>query len=172
MSISTVRALFVDARLAGRRLGATTVAGMLLADIGDTPYNIMLLLHILAMFVAFAPAFVHPFIDNDTRGMPEARQRIYGAALIVGGLLGFGVAGMSGKDANDELFISVSDSWVWPSVVLWLAMNGVLHGMILKGEKAVAAGDESSVKTVALGGQLITVMFLVTLYLMVFKPGA
>ncbi len=51
-------------------------------------------------------------------------------------------------------------------------MNGVLHGMILKGEKAVAAGDESSVKTVALGGQLITVMFLITLYLMVFKPGA
>jgi hypothetical protein len=156
---------------------------MLLADIGDTPYNIMLLLHILAMFVAFAPAFVHPFIDNDTRGMPDARQRIfsgiaqrgmriYGAALIVGGLLGFGVAGMSGKDANDELFISVSDSWVWPSVVLWIAMNGVLHGMILKGEKAVAAGDESSVKTVALGGQLITVMFLITLYLMVFKPGA
>lgn len=155
---------------------------MLLADIGDTPYNIMLLLHILAMFVAFAPAFVHPFIDNDTRGMSDARQRIfsgiaqrgmriYGAALIVGGLLGFGVAGMS-DDGTGELVYSVSDSWIWPSVVLWIAMNGVLHGMILKGEKAVAAGDESSVKTVALGGQLITVMFLVTLYLMVFKPGA
>jgi hypothetical protein len=79
---------------------------------------------------------------------------------------------MSGKDANDELFISVSDSWVWPAVVLWLAMNGVLHGMILKGEKAVATGDDSGVKRIALGGQLITLMFLVSLYLMVFKPGA
>lgn len=156
---------------------------MLLADIGDTPYNIILLLHILAMFVAFAPAFVHPFIDNDTRDLGDARQRIftgiarrgmriYGSALVVGGLLGFGVAGMSKAPGTDELVYSVSDSWVWPAVVLWLAMNGVLHGLILKGEKAVAAGDESAVKLVAVGGQLITVMFLLTLYLMVFKPGA
>ncbi|GJM37938.1 MAG: hypothetical protein DHS20C19_13050 [Acidimicrobiales bacterium] len=156
---------------------------MLLADIGDTGYNIILLLHILAMFVAFSPAFVHPFIENDTQGMGDARQRIftgiasrgmkiYGSALIVGGLLGFGVAGMSKAPGTDELVYSVSDSWVWPAVVLWLAMNGVLHGMILKGEKGLAAGDDSAAKTVALGGQLITVMFLVTMYLMVFKPGA
>ncbi|MDW3219487.1 MAG: hypothetical protein R8F63_12825 [Acidimicrobiales bacterium] len=156
---------------------------MILADVGDTGYNVVLFLHILTMFVAFSPAFVHPFVENDTQGMGDARQRIftgiasrgmkiYGAALIVGGLLGFGLAGMSGKDANGDLFISVSDSWVWPAVVLWLAMNGVLHAMILKGEKKLAAGDDSAVKTIALGGQLITVMFLITLYLMVFKPGA
>lgn len=156
---------------------------MLLADIGDTGYNIILLLHILTMFVAFSPAFVHPFIENDTREMGAARQRIftgiasrgmkiYGSSLIVGGLLGFGVAGMSKAPGTDELVYSVSDSWVWPAVVLWLAMNGILHGMILKGEKALAGGDESAAKTVALGGQLITVMFLVTMYLMVFKPGA
>lgn len=156
---------------------------MILADIGDTSYNVVLFLHILAMFAAFAPMFVHPFIDKQTQGDATVRQsvfrgiaarsmKIYGSMLILGGLLGFGVAGMSGKDANDELFISVSDSWVWPAVVLWVAMNGVLHGMIIPGEKAIADGDESLAKRVEIGGMLITLMFLVTLYLMVFKPGA
>jgi len=157
---------------------------MLLADIGDTPYNIILFLHILTMFAAFAPMFVHPLIDRQTVGDPSVRQsifagiaarsmKIYGSMLIVGGLLGFGVAGMSGKsEVTDELFISVSDSWVWPAVVIWLAMNGVLHGMIIPGEKAIAAGDDATGKKAEIGGMLITVMFLVTLYLMVFKPGA
>lgn len=155
---------------------------MILADIGDTGYNVVLFLHILAMFVAFSPAFVHPFIENDTRDGGDMRQRIftgiasrgmkiYGSALIVGGLLGFGVSGMS-DDGTGELVYRVSDGWVLTSVILWVAMNGVLHGMILKGEKALANGDDSAAKIVAVGGQLITVMFLVTLYLMVFKPGA
>ena len=156
---------------------------MILADIGDTGYNVVLLLHILAMFVAFSPAFVHPFIDADTRDAGDLRQRvftgiasrgmkIYGSALIVGGLLGFGVSGMSKVEGTDEFVYAVGDGWVLAAVIIWVAMNGVLHGMILKGEKAIANGDESAAKIVAVGGQLITVMFLVTLYLMVFKPGA
>lgn len=155
---------------------------MILADIGDTGYNVVLFLHILAMFVAFSPAFVHPFIDNDTRDLGSVRQqlftrisqrgmRIYGSALIVGGLLGFGVSGMS-DDGTGELVYRVSDGWVLASVIIWVAMNGVLHGMILRGEKAIAQGDEKAQKLVATGGQIITVLFLVTLYLMVFKPGA
>ena len=36
---------------------------MLLAAVGDTPYNIFLFLHIAAMFAAFAPMFVNPFIE-------------------------------------------------------------------------------------------------------------
>jgi hypothetical protein len=148
---------------------------MILAAVGDTGYNIMLFLHIVAMFVAFAPAFVHPFLDSQTEGYSNRAQiweaiavrgqRIYGGALIVGGLLGFAVAGMS-DDA-----ISVSDSWLWPAVVLWIAMNGVLHALIVPGERAVGQGDESKVQNVRIGGMAITAMFLVTMYLMVFKPG-
>jgi hypothetical protein len=39
-------------------------------------------------------------------------------------------------------------------------------------EKAIAAGDDTAGKKAEIGGMLITLMFLVTLYLMVFKPGA
>jgi len=154
---------------------------MLLADIGDTPYNIILFVHILTMFVAFAPMFVNMFLDRQTRGDSSVRQavftghcstidKIYGSMLILGGFLGFGVAGMS--KSGEELVYSVSDSWLWPGVLIWVAMNGVLHGMIVPGEKAIGAGDDVGGKKAELGGQLMTVMFLVTLFLMVFKPGA
>ena len=36
---------------------------MVTAAIGSTPYKIMLLLHIGSAFVAFAPAFVWPFVS-------------------------------------------------------------------------------------------------------------
>ncbi|MDG1410950.1 MAG: hypothetical protein P8L46_07400 [Acidimicrobiales bacterium] len=154
---------------------------MLLAAVGDTPYNIFLFLHIAAMFAAFAPMFVNPFIEAGTRGSParaaifgaiaQRSMRIHGTALIVGGLLGFGVAGMS-KDANDNLVYEMKDSWLLIAVVVWIAMNGVLHAMIIPGEKAVAGGDESGASKMDIGGKIMTVLFLVTIYLMVFKPGA
>lgn len=155
---------------------------MLIADINDTPYNIMLFLHVLAMFVAISPAFVHPFIEKDTRELGAARiaiyreinkrsMRIYAASLIVGGLLGFGLAGMS-DDGTGELVYRVGDGWVLTSVILWVAMNGVLHAMIIPGERKMAAGDDSMRSRVQIGGTVLTVLFLVILYLMVFKPGA
>ena len=66
----------------------------------------------------------------------------------------------------------MSDSWLWPAVAIWIAMNGVLHGMIIPGEKAIAAGDDATGKKAELGSTLLTLMFVATLYLMVFKPGA
>lgn len=154
---------------------------MILGAVGDTPYNIVLFLHILAMFVAFAPVFVQPYIELDTKGdstraklfggIAKRSMRIHGGALVISGFLGFGIAGMS-KDANDELVYSVSDGWLIAAVIVWVAMNGVLHAMIVPAEKAVAAGDESRTSKLVLGGQMMQALLLASLYLMVFKPGA
>jgi uncharacterized membrane protein len=81
------------------------------------------------------------------------------------GLFGFGLVGMS-----DEVW-EFSQTWVWLSIVVWLAMNGVLHAMLLPAERALGSGDESAGKKAETGGQILTVMLLVMLYLMVFKPG-
>jgi hypothetical protein len=137
---------------------------MLLADIYDTPYNIVLFIHIFAMLVAFSPIFAGPF------GGSKHSMKIHGSALIVGGLLGFGVSGMS--KVGDELVYEVKDGWLAAAVVVWIAMNGVLHGLILPGEKAVAAGEAAGAKKVLLGGQVMAGLLVVALYLMVFKPGA
>ncbi|MBT8240200.1 MAG: hypothetical protein KJN63_03130, partial [Acidimicrobiia bacterium] len=75
---------------------------MTLAAVGDTGYNIMLLLHILTAIVAFAPAFVHPVIGEQAkqidsgsrrqvvRFMVQNGRRVYLPALLVTGVLGFG----------------------------------------------------------------------------------
>ncbi|MEZ5167565.1 MAG: hypothetical protein R2695_14125 [Acidimicrobiales bacterium] len=53
-------------------------------------------------------------------------MRIYGSALIVGGLLGFGATGMSKIPGTDELQWKMSDGWLLTSAILWFLMNGVL----------------------------------------------
>ena len=151
------------------------------AAIGDTPYNIMLFLHILTGVVAFAPAFTHPVLaaKMDQAGfdgrstvvgyIASYGMKIYGSALVLCGLLGFGVAGMS-----DEVF-KLSQGWLVAAVIVWLVMNGLLHAAILPSEKAIAeagpSGDAAAEKKLAMSGSLMTVLFLVQLYLMVFKPG-
>ena len=151
------------------------------AAIGDTPYNIMLLLHILTGFVAFAPAFVHPVLAGQMANagladrpavfglISKNSMRIYGSSLIVSGLLGFGVAGMS-----DEVY-KVSQGWLVAAVIIWIAMNGLLHAGIIPAEKAIAeagtSGDVAAEKKLALAGQLITLLFIVQLIIMIWRPG-
>jgi len=137
---------------------------MILGAYLDTPYNFVLLVHIAAMFVAFAPTLSYPF------GRATHSMRIHGTALALGGLLGFGVSGMS--KVGDELVFEVKDGWLATAVLVWIAMNGVLHALILPGEKAIAEGDETGGQKRLLGSQIMVGLLVVAVYLMVFKPGA
>lgn len=150
----------------------------MIAAYRETGYNVMLFLHIVTVLVAFAPAFVNPLLsrqaaalDGTARGklfgmFAANGRRVYAPALILTGLFGFGLQGMS------DGVIEFGDTWFWLSIILWIAMNGVLHAMVLPAERAVADGDESASRKVDTAGMILTVMALVTLYLMVFKPGA
>lgn len=150
---------------------------MVLGAVGDTGYNVMLFLHILTAFVAFAPAFVHPFLGEQSKQLdPAGRRQIFGfmmqngrriylPALVVTGILGFGLVGMS-SDA-----FALSQGWVIASIIAWIAINGVLHAVVVPAERAVQSGDDSAEGRLAVGGIIATVLFLVLLYLMIFKPG-
>ncbi|MDE0845477.1 MAG: CopD family protein [Actinomycetota bacterium] len=150
---------------------------IMLAMVRDTGYNLVLVVHILAVVVAFAPAFVHPFLVRQTRShdladrfqiislMQENGQRIYAPALAAAGLLGFTLTGMS-----DQLY-QLSQLWLWLSAGCWLAMNGLLHGLILKAEKQMANGDTSAQKRAEIGSGVLSLLFILTLILMIFKPG-
>ena len=142
----------------------------------DTGYDVVLFLHVLTAFVAFAPAFVHPLITNQTKTLDATNRgrvlgmiagngrRIYAPALVVTGL-GFAMQGMSGG------VIEFGQTWFWSAIVIWIAMNGILHAVLLPAERALAGGDEASEAKVASTGMVLTVLFLVMLYLMVFQPG-
>ncbi len=149
----------------------------MIAAYRGTGYNVMLFLHILTAFAAFAPAFVHPLLTNQTKALDATNRgkvvgmiagngrRIYAPALIITGLFGFAMQGMS------DGVIEFSQTWFWLAIVVWLGMNGVLHAMLLPGERALAGGDETAAKKVDTAGIVITVLLLVMLYLMVFQPG-
>lgn len=144
----------------------------------DTTYKVLFFLHILSVVVAFAPASVHPLLGRQFKAdSPQLVQRfagfaaqngrrVYSPALVLAGLWGILLVATSEGDA-----IAFDQTWVNLAMVVWIAMNGVVHAMILPGERKLAAGDADAEKRVDLGGMIVTVLFLVMLFLMIWQPG-
>lgn len=160
------------------RAGSQTnsFALMILAAYRDTGYKFVLLLHIVTVVVATAPAVVHPILvelekrrsDSDLAtlaGRLSSAWRIYAISLVVTGVIGLGLISMSGD------VIGWGDAWISLSILLWVAVNGVLHGLMIPAEKALAAGDGTAIKKFDMAGRIIVVLMIVLLYLMVIKPG-
>jgi uncharacterized membrane protein len=136
----------------------------------------VLFLHIVAVVVAFAPAVVHPLTfermrDDGSIGRfigiaADNGRKVYLPALVATGVFGIIMILLS-----DEV-IGFDELWISLSFLVWIAITGVVSGLIMPSERKVAEGDVEASKKVTLGGQLVTVLFLVILYLMIFKPGA
>jgi uncharacterized membrane protein len=152
---------------------------MILAAYGDTLFKLLFLGHMLSFAVAFAPAIVNPVLQAQLRsdGDLTALQRVVGhlagnskrihfPALIALG--GFGIAMVL---TSDPVF-GFDDTWVSLAFLVWLAIAGVVSGVIMPNERKLAAGDLEAEKKVAVGGQIATVLTLLMLYLMIWKPGA
>lgn len=149
----------------------------LLARVGSGVYNAVLLLHILAVLVAFAPAVINPIVGPRLYKVDEAAgQKFSGVAaantrtvhlpaLLAVGILGFALVGIS-----DEAF-RFGDPWVFISALLWLAIGGIVGAVIAPGERQMAAGDRAAESKVAAAGGVATLLLLVVLFLMVVKPG-
>ena len=128
----------------------------------STGFKISLFLHILTVIVAFAPAvlMVLPGGREGGVGLLERSARtVYSPALILAGF--FGIMCIV---TSDEVF-EFSDTFVSLAFVVWIAMNGVFHALVLAGQKA---GDEQKVNN---GQAIMTVLLIVMLYLMIWKPG-
>ena len=146
---------------------------------GTTAINIVELLHVLTVLVALAPVFVHPLLRRQMRTADGAGQqqlvvamaanarRLYGPALIVAGLLGIALVEMS-EDA-----ISLTEGWVIAAIVIWVVMNGVLHGMIRPALRAqgTEGASPSTDKRLEAGSALLSIGFTVQLVLMIWQPG-
>lgn len=150
---------------------------MVLGAYNDNLYNAFLALHILSVLVAFAPGAAHPATMARYRAdgapamarlagaMAANTRAVYLPALIAVGVFGAVLVLLSGDSW------SFGDTWVVGGILAWVVACGIVSGMILPAEKALAAGDESAEKRIAMGGQLATIALIVLLWLMVFKPG-
>lgn len=154
---------------------------MLFADIGDFPYNVVLLLHLLAVIVAFAPAFVWPVVrvtmrKAGTPTIPESVGRhiagnnfkVYGPALVVSGVFGALMILLSGDRYQ------FSDTWVSTAFVLWFLMLAVLFALLAPAERKAAhpeATPGADARVNAFGG-MVHLLLLLQLIVMIWKPGA
>ncbi|HEU5082479.1 MAG TPA: hypothetical protein VFU14_04005 [Acidimicrobiales bacterium] len=152
---------------------------MILAAYDDTGYNLLLLLHIVAVLVAFAPAAINPLLERYfvRNGGEAALQswagfaRDYTKKIALSSLVVVLITGILLIVMSDDAW-EFDQTWISLAFLVWIAIGGVVSALILKGEKLVAAGDMKGRELLAKGGPIATVLLLVMLYLMIFKPGA
>ena len=157
---------------------------MILAAIGDNAYDLVLVLHIVSVVAAFAPAVVHPLTiariagsegdDGVVRfanaiGWPS--RRVYFPALVLAGVLGGALIGMSKPDADSEVVWQFDQTWIWLGITIWVVLCGIVTAVILPSERKVAAGDVAALARVKAAGGVATLLVIVQIGLMVFKPG-
>jgi hypothetical protein len=145
---------------------------LLLAEIGSTSYKVMLLLHVLAVIIAFAPAWLTPIVlraaGTDRVGADALQIAVLRLSLpfvAVAGILGFGLAGIS-----DKVF-KMSQTWLSIAIVLWLVQLAVLFFLARPAFKALSEGDAAARGRVMAATGVTHLILLVMLYLMIWKPG-
>lgn len=151
---------------------------LLVAAIDSSLHRLFLALHIISVLVAFAPAVIHPVMtaqfkkDGDAALQRFAEHAVLNSRRIyVPALASIGLFGILLVVTSDDAY-SFGDTWVSLGLLVWIAILGVITGVLLPNERKLAAGDLSAEKTIAMGGQIATVLLLVMLYLMIWKPGA
>jgi uncharacterized membrane protein len=149
---------------------------MVLAEIGSTGYNIVLVLHIVLAVAGFGGLFIAPMLRRTDGSQASVAgivlgytQRVALPAVAVAGVLGFGLVSMA-KDGSFEVF-KFSQTWVSLAIVLWLAELAVLWFGVAATERKVVAGDAAAEARLPMFTGISHLILLVVVYLMVFKPG-
>ena len=150
---------------------------MILAATDSFGYRLFFLLHILAILVAFAPAFVWPVVNARLRTqgatpgteigkiIRDSWARIHGPALVLAGLFGILMVVMS-----DEVW-EFSQTWVSMAFLLWFLMIAVVFGLMPWNERKNAEGDEAADRRSAAFNGVLHLLLLLIVIDMIWKPG-
>lgn len=146
---------------------------VVLAALNSTGYKIVLLIHVLAVIVGFAPLWLTPVMIRLTAagdkaaadGLEVSILRFSLPGIGLAGILGFGLAGMS------EKVFKVSQAWLSISAVLWIVLLAVLFFVARPAIRAFRDGDVAARGRIMMATGIGHLILVVTLYLMIFKPG-
>lgn len=146
-------------------------------------YKLMLFLHIAAVIVAFAPAFVWPLVTARLRrtGEPAAAtaaslrqgdtRKVYGPATVLAGLFGFGLVGMSKPEGAPDPVFEFSQTWISISMLLWFVLLAVQFALMAPAEDKAAEGDADAAKKLPMFTGIQHLLLVLLLILMIWKPG-
>ena len=147
---------------------------VVLAALNSTGYKIVLLIHVLAVIVGFAPLWLTPVMIRLTAagdkaaadGLEVSILRFSLPGIGLAGILGFGLAGMSKK------VFKMSQTWLSIAAVLWVVLLALLFFVARPAIKAFRDGDAAARGRIMMVTGISHLILVVTLYLMIFKPGA
>jgi hypothetical protein len=127
-------------------------------------YQVVGILHILAVIIAFGPVFFYPSLQRAGAGptLAKLHLRLVLPALALAWVFGMALVGMS-----EDVF-EFSQTWIWLALIGWVALMLVSWFLIRPG--LTDASDEARAKMAA-GVGTTHLLLIVMLYLMVFKPG-
>jgi uncharacterized membrane protein len=146
---------------------------VVLAALNSTGYKIVLLIHVLAVIVGFAPLWLTPVMIRLTAagdkaaadGLEVSILRFSLPGIGLAGILGFGLAGMS------EKVFKMSQAWLSIAAVLWVVLLALLFFVARPAIKAFRDGDAAARGRIMMVTGISHLILVVTLYLLIFKPG-
>ncbi len=164
---------------------------MVVAAVGDFGYKLALLLHLVFVVVAFAPAFVWPILNRQRRGelvaqldvgepapteparsvSAEAVGRIidpmmHGGSLVLAGLFGIVMVLLS----NDVF--EFSQTWISIAFVLWFLMLGLFFAGLIPAQRQLRNGNPVGDTRIAMCYGGMHLLLLLQIIVMVWRPGA
>jgi uncharacterized membrane protein len=130
----------------------------------STGYQIVGLIHVLVVIVAFGPLFFYPSLQRAGAGATVAKLhlRLVLPALALAWVLGMAMIGMS-KD-----LLEMSQTWIVLSLIGWVVLMLVSWFLI---RPSLTDGSEQARARMASGVGVTHLLLIVMLYLMIFKPG-
>jgi uncharacterized membrane protein len=131
----------------------------------STGYEVVGLLHLLAVVIAFGPLFFYPSLQRAGAGATVAKLhlRLSLPALALAWVFGMALVGMS-----DEA-IEMSETWVILAIIGWVVLMVVSWFLI---RPALTDTSVAAKGRLAMGIGITHLLLIVLLYLMVFKPGS
>ena len=128
-----------------------------------TLYRILYFVHLLAAIAAFGPLFLYPRLQRagQTAEVARLHMRLVFPALVLLWVAGMGMAGVGKIDLVGTPFVtSTILLWLIALAVSWFMIRPALTG---------TGGDTRTIMATGIG--LTHLILVVSLYLMIFKPG-
>ena len=126
-------------------------------------YRILYFVHLLSAIVAFGPLFFYPKLQRAGANAEIARlhMRLVFPALVILWVAGMGMAGVGKISLAGTPFVTAT-------IVLWLAALAISWFMI---RPALTETGDDTRKIMAAGIGITHLILVVSMYLMIFKPG-
>jgi uncharacterized membrane protein len=126
-------------------------------------YRILYLVHVLSAIIAFGPLFLYPRLQRagDAGDVARLHMRLVFPALVVLWIAGMGMAGVGEISLAGTPFVTAT-------ILLWLIALVVSWFMI---RPALKDSSDDTRRIMAAGIGITHLILVVSLYLMIFKPG-